>query len=63
MGTYPIVGSPDDVAKAFKELHGIGLNGMACALPNYLDDIGILGEEVLPRLERMGLRTPTALAV
>jgi FMNH2-dependent dimethyl sulfone monooxygenase len=63
MGTYPIVGSPDDVAKSFQRLHAAGLNGMACALPGYLDDVPLLGEEVLPRLEQMGLRKPAALAV
>jgi alkanesulfonate monooxygenase SsuD/methylene tetrahydromethanopterin reductase-like flavin-dependent oxidoreductase (luciferase family) len=55
-GTFPIKGDPDDVAQTFKQLSDAGLTGMAVAMVNYLDDLPILRDEVLPPLERMGLR-------
>jgi FMNH2-dependent dimethyl sulfone monooxygenase len=57
-GTFLVKGDPDEVAKTFKRLSDAGLTGMAVALVNYLDDLPILRDEVLPRLERMGLRQP-----
>lgn len=58
-GTFLLKGDPDDVANGFRELSEAGLTGMAVALVNYLDDLPVLRDEVLPRLERMGLRRPT----
>lgn len=58
MGTLPIVGDPDEVVATWKRLSEAGLNGMAFALPNYLDDFEIIRDEVLPRMERAGLRVP-----
>lgn len=55
-GTFMVQGDPDDVAAQFKRMSDAGLDGMALALPNFLHDFGILRDEVLPRLERMGLR-------
>ncbi|SPL88307.1 Coenzyme F420-dependent N5,N10-methylene tetrahydromethanopterin reductase and related flavin-dependent oxidoreductases; sulfonate monooxygenase [[Actinomadura] parvosata subsp. kistnae] len=57
-GTFPVKGDPDDVAQTFKRLSDAGLTGMAVALVNYLDDFPILRDEVLPRMERLGLRRP-----
>lgn len=54
--TWPLVGTPDEVAGAFRALHAAGLDGTAFALVNYLDDLPIVRDEVLPRLERWGLR-------
>jgi alkanesulfonate monooxygenase SsuD/methylene tetrahydromethanopterin reductase-like flavin-dependent oxidoreductase (luciferase family) len=57
-GTFPVVGSPDRVATTFKTLSDAGLDGMAIAFVNYLDDLPFFCEHVLPRLERLGLRAP-----
>lgn len=59
-GTFLVKGDPDDVAQTFKKLSDAGLTGMAVAMVNYLDDLPILRDEVLPRLERLGLRAPFA---
>ncbi len=62
-GTFPVVGSPDRVADTFRRLSEAGLDGMAIAFINYLDDLPYFCEHVLPRLERLGLRHPaTAVA-
>jgi alkanesulfonate monooxygenase SsuD/methylene tetrahydromethanopterin reductase-like flavin-dependent oxidoreductase (luciferase family) len=56
--TFPVVGTPDEVAETFRRLSEAGLDGISFSLPNFLDDLPILREEVLPRMERMGLRAP-----
>lgn len=55
---YPIVGSPDDVADKLARIHGAGISGIAFSLVNYVKELPLLAQEVLPRLERMGLRAP-----
>jgi dimethylsulfone monooxygenase len=58
IGTLPIVGSYDEVAEKFKRYSDAGLDGMAVGLVNYIDEFPILRDEILPRLERLGLRGP-----
>jgi FMNH2-dependent dimethyl sulfone monooxygenase len=55
-GTFPVIGSFDDVAQTFKRLADAGLNGMATGLVNYTREMPYLRDEVLPRMERLGLR-------
>jgi dimethylsulfone monooxygenase len=59
-GTYPVVGSFDDVAEGFRRFSRCGLDGMAIGLVNYIDEFPILRDEVLPRMERLGLREPVS---
>ncbi|MEM7467886.1 MAG: LLM class flavin-dependent oxidoreductase [Pseudomonadota bacterium] len=58
MGTFPIVGDPDYVVSTWQKLSDAGIDGMAFALPDYLNDFEIIRDEVLPRMERAGLRSP-----
>jgi FMNH2-dependent dimethyl sulfone monooxygenase len=53
-----IVGTPQDVADALIELHRIGFCGVAMSMFNYLNDLPIILEQVLPILERAGVRYP-----
>jgi alkanesulfonate monooxygenase SsuD/methylene tetrahydromethanopterin reductase-like flavin-dependent oxidoreductase (luciferase family) len=57
-GGYPIVGDPDHVAAEFRRVADAGFSGATIATVNYLADLPYLIQEVLPRLERMGLRRP-----
>lgn len=57
-GTYPFVGGYDDIADMFRRLSEAGLDGVAIGLVNYIDDFPSLRDEILPRLERLGLRAP-----
>ena len=57
-GTFPVIGSYDEVAATFKRLADAGLDGMAIATVNYVQEMPIIRDEVLPRLERLGLRRP-----
>lgn len=55
-GTFPVIGSFDEVAALLKRLSDAGLTGMALAPVNYLADMPMIRDEILPRLERLGLR-------
>jgi len=56
MGGLPIVGDPDHVAAQLADLSKAGLTGMAISLVNYADELPYFCDEVLGRLQRMGLR-------
>jgi FMNH2-dependent dimethyl sulfone monooxygenase len=56
VGTCPLVGSYDQVARMLKDFSDAGLDGMAIGLVNYIDDFPVLQNEILPRLERLGVR-------
>ena len=60
VGTFPIVGSLDECAETFRRMSEAGLDGMALGLVNYIDELPFLEAELLPRMERMGLRQPVA---
>jgi FMNH2-dependent dimethyl sulfone monooxygenase len=56
----PIIGDPDHIAAKLIELTSAGLAGIAVSLVNYADELPYFRDEVLPRLERVGLRLPTS---
>jgi alkanesulfonate monooxygenase SsuD/methylene tetrahydromethanopterin reductase-like flavin-dependent oxidoreductase (luciferase family) len=58
MGGLSIVGDPDDVARQLADLSRAGLTGVAVSGVNYLLELPYLCDEVLPRLERLGVRAP-----
>ncbi|MCC6779234.1 MAG: LLM class flavin-dependent oxidoreductase [Hyphomicrobiales bacterium] len=60
MGGYPIVGDPDHVAGQLIDLSKAGLTGVAVSFVNYLAELPYFRDEVLPRLERAGLREKRA---
>jgi hypothetical protein len=53
-----MVGSYDDAVETFLKLHEMGLDGLACGMINYIDDFAHIRDELLPRMERAGLREP-----
>jgi len=55
-GSFPLIGSPDDVAESLRQISAAGFNGIATSFVNYLDEFPYFRDEVLPRLERLGLR-------
>jgi alkanesulfonate monooxygenase SsuD/methylene tetrahydromethanopterin reductase-like flavin-dependent oxidoreductase (luciferase family) len=54
--TFPVIGSYDEVAEKFLRLSEAGLDGMALILVNYVTEMLVLRDEVLPRLERLKIR-------
>ena len=55
-GAFPLVGTPDDVAGELAGIANAGLAGTSIAFLDYLKEIPYFVTEVLPRLERLGLR-------
>jgi alkanesulfonate monooxygenase SsuD/methylene tetrahydromethanopterin reductase-like flavin-dependent oxidoreductase (luciferase family) len=55
-GAWGIVGNPDDVARQMQEMSGYGISALAMSFANYLDHLPYFNAEVLPRLQRLGLR-------
>jgi len=62
-GTYPLVGDADHIAAELHRMVQIGFVGTAMGFVNYLDEFPAFAAEVLPRLERLGLRVPAAAVV
>jgi dimethylsulfone monooxygenase len=56
MGGVPVVGDPDRVADELAAIAQAGARGIALSFVNYLDEVPFFVQEVLPRLQRKGLR-------
>jgi dimethylsulfone monooxygenase len=55
-GSYPLVGTPDDIVADMLQMSLLGLTGTSVAFLDYLKEIPFFVQEVLPRLSRLGLR-------
>ena len=60
VGTYPVIGSYDDVVEQYRVMSECGVDGIAIGLINYIDEFPALRDEVLPRMEQLGLRQPVS---
>jgi alkanesulfonate monooxygenase SsuD/methylene tetrahydromethanopterin reductase-like flavin-dependent oxidoreductase (luciferase family) len=56
IGGFPFVGTPDHIAEAFANLSRAGVRGIAFSMVNYLDELPLFRDEVLPRLAKLGVR-------
>ncbi len=54
----PLIGSPDDVAEGLRRVSEAGFRGIAVSFVNYAAELPYFRDEVLPRLERFGIREP-----
>ncbi len=57
-GSCPVVGTPDEVATEIARFHQAGFAGMTLSFFDYVEELGYFAQEVLPRLERLGVRKP-----
>jgi len=55
-GVYPLIGTPDDVANEMARISAAGFIGTTITFVNYVKEFPYFRDEVLPRLERLGLR-------
>ena len=55
-GTYPLVGTPADIAEQMVEMSRAGFEGTTVSFVNFKDELPYFLAEVLPRLEAAGLR-------
>ena len=56
VGGYPFVGTPDRVADELIAISQAGVRGIGLSFVNYLNEVPYFCAEVLPRLERAGVR-------
>jgi alkanesulfonate monooxygenase SsuD/methylene tetrahydromethanopterin reductase-like flavin-dependent oxidoreductase (luciferase family) len=56
VGGYPFVGTPDRVAEELAIVSQAGVRGIGLSFVNYLKEVPYFCDEVLPRLERLGIR-------
>ena len=61
-GNYCAIGDADRVAGQIARLHGVGFDGLVINFVNYLDEFPYFVQEVLPRLESMGVRSKAAFS-
>jgi alkanesulfonate monooxygenase SsuD/methylene tetrahydromethanopterin reductase-like flavin-dependent oxidoreductase (luciferase family) len=59
-GSCPLVGSPDDVAAEIERYAAAGLRGLTLSFVDFTEELRYFAEEVLPRLEKRGVRTLAA---
>ena len=56
MGGVPVIGDPDTVARDLADIAAAGARGIALSFVNYTEELPYFRDEVLPRLQRLGLR-------
>ncbi len=57
-GTYPLVGDPDTIAREMEKITAAGFAGATLSFVDYAEEFPYFRDEVLPRLEKRGLRIP-----
>jgi alkanesulfonate monooxygenase SsuD/methylene tetrahydromethanopterin reductase-like flavin-dependent oxidoreductase (luciferase family) len=55
-GGLPLIGTPDDVADTLAKMSRAGFTGIGLSFVNYADELPYFLDEVVGRLERLGLR-------
>jgi len=56
IGGYPFVGTPDRVAEELTIISQAGVRGIGLSFVNFLAEVPYFCDEVLPRLQRAGVR-------
>ena len=57
-GGFACIGTPDEIAEQLETISRTGFTGIGLTSPHYVDEFHYYPEEILPRLERKGLRVP-----
>ncbi len=55
-GGFPLIGTPDQVAAGIIRLHETGFAGTTLSFVDYVKEFPYFRDEVLPRLEKAGIR-------
>ena len=55
-GTYPLIGTPQNIADEMVRMHNAGFAGTTVSFVNFLDELPYFAREVLPLLRDAGLR-------
>lgn len=59
-GGFACIGTPDEIADQLETISRTGFTGIGLTSPHYVNEFHYYTEEILPRLERKGLRVPRA---
>jgi dimethylsulfone monooxygenase len=57
-GSYPLIGDPDSIAKEMAKIPEAGFAGCTLSFVDYAKEFPYFRDEVMPRLEALGLREP-----
>jgi FMNH2-dependent dimethyl sulfone monooxygenase len=57
-GGFACIGTPDEIADQLETISRTGFTGIGLTSPHYVNEFHYYTEEILPRLERKGLRVP-----
>ena len=57
-GGFACIGTPDEIAEQLETISRTGFTGIGLTSPHYVREFHYYPEEILPRLERKGLRVP-----
>jgi len=55
-GSYPLIGTPEQIVDGLQMLSDAGLEGVVLSWPGYRDGMDRFREKVLPLLQQAGLR-------
>ncbi len=55
-GTYPLVGTPERIVEDFVRISAQGYEGAALSFVNYVDELPLFTQRVLPLMREAGLR-------
>jgi alkanesulfonate monooxygenase SsuD/methylene tetrahydromethanopterin reductase-like flavin-dependent oxidoreductase (luciferase family) len=53
---FPMIGSADDVTEELARISAAGFDGIGFSFVNYLNELPYFAAEVLPRLQKLGVR-------
>jgi len=62
MGGVRLIGTPDEIARDLAAICEAGITGIGFSFVNYLDELPYFCAEVIPRLERLGLRAKRSVS-
>ena len=55
-GTFPLVGTPQQIVDTLVQMHQAGFAGAALSFVNYVDELPFFCERVVPLMREAGLR-------
>jgi len=57
-GTYPLIGTPERIVEEMVRIAEVGYAGTTLSFVNFLDELPLVAERVLPLMREAGLREP-----
>ena len=61
-GSWPVIGTPRQVADKILQLHEAGFCGTTVSFVDYIKEFPLFRDEVMPLLEQAGIRKPLGMS-